>query len=796
MNVEAAFQMFAAGNIHGAEQAYRVILSQNANNYVALEKLALICMMTGRLDEAKHLLLSAIKLNPDNPETHANLAVVYKYQGNLEEAIASNRRAAELSGEIPEIYLNLGEVLNEHGQPEEAISSYKKALNLRPNFAEAHNQLGVVLLGQGKLDDALASFQTAVRLKPAFAQAHHNLGMVLLMLNRFEESVASCRSAAELLPSPETYLNLGTSLFRSYNATGNTARSNDALAAYNKALALKPDYAEAYQNLGTALRDLDRPEEAVVAYNKAIQIKPEHWANYINLGFMRQKQAQNEEAVALFERALLLQCQNLSVDSPVKSLGIHLLQLLKLPIIYSSAIEIDTSREAYAMSLQRASSLVAELKRPLNKEEIACLRWLLFSIPNFFLGYQQRNDREMHTAYANIALEILKPELGDYLSFSGERKSFSNRKIRLGVASEYLRFHHGSYWAYGWLANLPKDDYEIYFYSLNGQIDEMTQRFAALGTFRWLSVSAHDASYVQSLRTIKEDNLDVLLFTDVGMSPISRVLSLTRLAPIQCAAWGHPLTTGSPNIDYYLSSALMEPELADNHYSEELVRFPNIGVCLEYPPDASTAGDRSSFGIPSDRIIYGSVQSLFKYLPQFDSIFPTIAKRVPDAFFVLVADQHEHVTSMFRQRLQSCFQEHGVSFEKYVKILPRMSQLEFMQLLSVLDVNLDSIGFAGGMTTTRSLAMNCPVITIRGEFMRGRLCSSMLEMIGLTELIADSLDQYIELACNIGLDQRLRSSIVEKIKANKYKLFDDKQSAVHLDNFLKSRVSEQNLAPA
>jgi predicted O-linked N-acetylglucosamine transferase (SPINDLY family) len=791
MNVETAFQMFAAGNIYGAEQAYRGILSQNANNYVALEKLALICMMTGRVDEAQRLMLSALRLNPKNVETHANLAVAYKSQGRLKEAIASNRKAIELGGEIPEIYLNLGEVLKDYGRPEEAISAYEKALALKPNLAEAHNNLGVVLLTQGKLDDALARFQKAVQMKPTFGQAHHNLGMVLLKLNRFEESVAPCQSAVELLPSPETYFNLATSLFRRYSATGNTATLSDALAAYNKTLSLKPDYAEAYQNLGTVFRDLDRVDEAVAAYNKAIQLKPEQWANYTNLGLMLQKQAQNEEAAALFERALLLQCQSLSPGSRVESLGRYLLQLLRLPIIYSNATEIDRSREAFTSYLQKASALVTELKRPFNREELSCLRWLLFSISNFFLGYQQRNDRELQTTYANLALEVLKPELSDYLSCSGERKSLSNRKIRLGLASEHLRFHHGSCWAYGWLTNLPKDDYEFFLYSLNGQIDEITQRFAMLGTFRWLSIHSADVSYLQSLKTIKDDNLDVLLFTDVGMSPISRVLSLTRLAPIQCTAWGHPVTTGSPNIDYFLSSELMEPELSDNHYSEKLVRLPNIGVCLEYPDDAQSIGDRSSFGIPLDRTIYGSVQSLFKYLPQFDFIFPTIAKRVPDAFFVLVADRLEHVTTMFRERLRTCFDDHGVSFEQHVKILPRMSQSEFMQLLSVLDINLDSIGFTGGMTAMRSLAMDCPPVTMRGEFMRGRLCASMLEMIGLTELITDSLDEYIELSCNIGLDKQLRSSIVDKIKSNKQKLFDDKQCADYLDKFLKTKLSEQ-----
>jgi len=365
--------------------------------------------------------------------------------------------------------------------------------------------------------------------------------------------------------------------------------------------------------------------------------------------------------------------------------------------------------------------------------------------------------------------------------------SHSKDKIRLGVASGNLRNHNGSFWAYHWLDNLPRDDYEFYLYSLRGVPDEVTGMFAELGTYRWFPFRETD--YLDALRTIREDNLDVLVLPDVGMSPLSRIISLARLAPVQCVAWGHPVTTGSPNIDYYLSSDLMESADADRHYSEMLVRLPNTGMHFKQPAPPAEVLGRADFGIPDSRVAYASVQSLFKYLPQHDFVYPEIARQVPDALFIFVGDHSYHVTNTFRERLRKAFEQANLNFEHYVKILPQLPYSQFMRLLCVVDINLDSIGWSGGITTMNSLAMDCPVVTLPGEFMRGRHSYAMLKMIGVEELIVDSLDDYVTMSARLGRDRILRSAIVEKIKAQKHKLFDDMECIEYLDSFFKSKVA-------
>ena len=796
MNLQSALALHASGNLAGAEQAYRKFLQESKTDQtaqVAFEKLGLICLGTGRVDEGRQLISSALELNPNNPDLYLNLAVAQKTQGRLEEAILSNRKALQLGAKYPEAHLNLGDVLNEHGQPDEAIKSYKKAIELRPRYAEAHNNLGVALLNQGKLDEATRWLQKSVELKPDYVQAQHNLGMVLQKQGLFERAIQPCKVAVKLFPNPDSFLNLGNALFSLYCSTGKSNLLAEAIAAFEKVAQLKPDAMEAYNNLGLAFREQRSLDDAIKSFQKAIAITSDYAEVHHNLGLTFELQHNFKDASDCFERTLKLHSRKFANDSPVEKIGRLLLEMRKVPAVYGQFSEIEIARNSFEGSLREALSLVSEMKRPFELPEIEALRRILFITDTFYLSYQGLDDKLLISEYGNLVKAILKQEISPFLEPAFIQADQARKKIRLGIASEFLGKHHGSYWAYGWLANLPKDDYEFYLYSLNGRVDKVTNKFASLGTFRWLPFREHN--YLTSLNTIKDDKLDVLIITDVGMTASTKILSLLRVAPIQCAGWAHPVTTGSQNIDYFLSNEFMETAESDDHYSENLVRLPKIGLNLDYPDDSDVAAARGDFDLPAGKILYGSVQSIFKYLPQFDSVYPAIAQRVNDAFFVFLSSDDANATEIFRQRLKLCFEQTGLNFEERVKILPRLSPRGFMQILTLLDVNLDSIEWNGGFTTMRALAMNCPTVTLPGKFMRGRHGISILKMIDVEELVAESLDDYVLLACKLGLDEQFRKGVVSKIAAHKGRLFNDCECVQYLDHFLKTKVSETNLQP-
>src|SRR5260370_34636056 len=109
-----------------------------------------------------------------------------------------------------------------------------------------------------------------------------------------------------------------------------------------------------------------------------------------------------------------------------------------------------------------------------------------------------------------------------------------------------------------------------------------------------------------------------------------------RLSALQCASWGHPVTSGFPSIDYFISSVLMEPVDAAAHYSERLVRLPNLSIYYEPSDGSPVALDRAQFGLRATAVVYWCCQSLPKYLPQFDGVFARIAAAVRDCQFTFI----------------------------------------------------------------------------------------------------------------------------------------------------------------
>lgn len=135
---------------------------------------------------------------------------------------------------------------------------------------------------------------------------------------------------------------------------------------------------------------------------------------------------------------------------------------------------------------------------------------------------------------------------------------------------------------------------------------------------------------------IASDRLDALIYPETGTDPVTAILAATRLAPVQYVGWGHPITSGYPTIDFFLSSDGMEPEDADRHYSEKLVRLPGLSTPIHIDVAPTCASARAALGVGTEAIVYWSGQSLGKCLPRHDDLFAAIAAAVPAARFVFI----------------------------------------------------------------------------------------------------------------------------------------------------------------
>jgi predicted O-linked N-acetylglucosamine transferase (SPINDLY family) len=273
------------------------------------------------------------------------------------------------------------------------------------------------------------------------------------------------------------------------------------------------------------------------------------------------------------------------------------------------------------------------------------------------------------------------------------------------------------------------------------------------------------------------------------MDKVSAQLAAQRLAPVQCCSWGHPVTSGFPTMDYFISSDLMEPPNAADHYCEQLVRLPNLSIYYE-PVDAVSASiDRAQLGLRADAVVYWCCQSLPKYLPQFDEMFARIAAEVPDCQFTFIEfAAGETVTGMFRTRLERAFAAVGRNAGDHCVFLPRMSPDRFAAAIGQCDVVLDSIGWSGCNSILESLAHNLPIITFAGDMMRGRHSAAILEMMGLRETIARNAAEYVAIASSLGRDEGKRAALSSKIAGNKHRLYRDRECIAALEAFLERAV--------
>jgi predicted O-linked N-acetylglucosamine transferase (SPINDLY family) len=361
----------------------------------------------------------------------------------------------------------------------------------------------------------------------------------------------------------------------------------------------------------------------------------------------------------------------------------------------------------------------------------------------------------------------------------------NSEKLRVGYISAYLLSHTVGKLFIGWVENADPSDFEIYCYHTQTKTDSLTRRFRN-ASFQFRHMTGDIASIAEQ---IVFDKIQILVFLDIGMSATTQILAALRLAPVQCVAWGHPLTTGLPTVDYFLSSDLMEPDNGQDHYSETLVRIPNLSIFYSRPELPAAVPKRQEFGFKDDDFIFLSTQSLFKHLPADDFIYAHIATLVPNAKFVFIDHESEKVTAIFKQRLETIFCEHNLDAENFCIFQPRLSHTDFLGLNTVCDVLLDPPAWSGGMTSLEGLSCGIPVVTLAGKFMRSRHTYAMLKMMDLCETIAADKRDYIRIAARLGTDRKFYRHCAESIHNNRERLYEDRTVIEALEAFYKGLVN-------
>ena len=342
----------------------------------------------------------------------------------------------------------------------------------------------------------------------------------------------------------------------------------------------------------------------------------------------------------------------------------------------------------------------------------------------------------------------------------------------MGIASAFFSEGTAGRYFRSWITGLDRSRFEIFVYHLRRDMTPyMTELAARVDCVRTFPGAALMPSAIAA--SIRADALDILVYPELGMDVTSFALAALRLAPVQCAGWGHPVTTGHRTVDAFFTCDGMEPPDADSHYTEKLVRLPGIGTDYARPAVPGDAS-RARFGLPEGVPLLLCPQSLFKIHPDNDALFARVLATVPAARLVLFEGRHPKLTAKFRARIEAAFAREGIGIDGRAVFLSQCGHDDFLRVNAVCDAMLDTQRWSGGNTSLDALAAGLPIVTLPGRFMRGRQSAAMLTLAGVEELVAVDAKDYVSIAERIAVDASWRAAIRARIRDGSGRIFGDR----------------------
>ena len=653
---------------------------------------------------------------------------------------------------------NLAILSNQLGESSKALNCFKKLVEINPKDFNSYNNLGVLYERLEENQKSLNCYEKAIQINPNFEILYFNQGNILKKLKELKKAANSYKKTIEINPSfVKAYYNLGTT----FRALGELQK---AISFFKKTTQINTQFFEAYNELGVIYNELGQYKKAIDFYEMAIKANPKYVNAYMNLGSVFKEQGEHQMAVNYYKKATGIEPENITA---------HWLLMNTFPKIYQNIDEIDQYEKNFLTYIKKINLLLDTNSHYTKKELIGAL----ISSTNFFLPYQGRDILNSQIQYANLIERITKKI---YKEFHTEKKiNLSTDKIKIGFVSSFFRHHTVFKLFKNWIVKLDKNYFRKYIYYCDDKFDYATNEIKQNVNYFYNSIDVDELA-----KKIEKDKLDILIYLDIGMRSKIQILSSMRLAPIQCSTWGHPITSGFKNIDYFFSSELMENKNSQKDYTEKLINLPGLGI--DYDPPNLTNITKLNIPNNSKAAIFLNLQSLFKLLPQDDHIYLDILKKNPNSIFWFIQDRSDLITSDFKKRISNLFQKFGYTFEKYSYFHPPCSQDEFFGLINESDIILDSFNWSGGNTSLEAISLDKPIVTCPSHFMRGRHTYAILKLLEIDDTIANSKEQYTEIAAKLASDFNFRESIINKIKVNKKKLFNDEKGVIFLENLLRN----------
>ena len=698
--------------------------------------------------EAERICRQVLATNPDQFDALTLLGVIAAQTQRMPDAAGFFARAVTANPHDASTYIKFGNSLEELGRLDEALASYDRAIKLKPRLADAHNNRGNVLKLLMRLDESLASYLKAIKLKIDYAEAYSNCGTVLQALRRPAEALARYERAIRLEPShPGTWYNRGTVLQE-------LGRLDEAVSSYAQAIDLDPAFASAYNNRGNALKELGRLNEALGSFDQAIALQPDHAQAHSNRANALEELQRPDDALASYEQAMKL---DPGLDH-LPGAWLH----AKMMLCDWTGVE------------SRTAELLVRIG---NGEKVVP------PLPVLMLTGSLAVQRKAVQIWASDKC----PAIAATLNPAGRGKA---EKIRIGYFSPDFRNHPVAYLTAELFETHDRARFELTAFSFGANTnDDMRKRLEAAFD-HFVDVRALSARDVVSFA--RKQGIDIAVDL-AGFTHNSRPeVFAMRAAPVQVSYLGYLATMGVDYIDYLIADRTLIPEASRQYYSEKIAYLPNSFQANDGKRAISDKTfSREELGLPPTGFVFCCFNNCAKITPGTFEGWMRILKQVAASVLLLYAENERAATNLRKEAIAR-----GVDAGRLV-FVKRLSVPEYLARNRIADLFLDTLPYNAGTTASDALWAGLPVLTCMGESYAGRVAASLLNAIGLAELVTTTPEQYETLAVELATDPYRLMRIREKLQGNRLTapLFNTRLFAGHLEAAY-AQMHERRLAGA
>ena len=585
----------------------------------------------------------------------------------------------------------------------------------------------------GRLAEAESAYREVLRLDPNQSHALHLLGVVLTQTGRPAEG-------AEFI---------------------------------GRSLALRPERPLAYASLGDALAQQGRFDEALVCYDRALSISPQTMGALIGRGRILLDRGCNQEALSVLEAAAYLQPDDPTI---LFLCGRALAQLarpaeasacfrrvLALNPAYEYVLGARFWVELHACQWGDYATQIASIDAAVRDDKPGAFPFVFFSVSD---------SRELQLRCARQFAARQRPSVAPL--WQGE--PYRHDRIRIAYVSEDFRSHPTSFLMMELWEKHDRQSFEIIAISLRPAEDSEVGRRAKTAFDRFIDASKlPDAAIAQRIRELEIDvAVDLMGYT----GGVLRTVFARRPAPIQVNYLGYPGTLGSPDVDYLIADEFLIPPSERAHYSEQIVYLPGTYQPNDGRRGTSPVPSRADCGLPRDAFVWCCFNNAYKFNPPLFDIWCRLLAAAQDSVLWLIPGAKETEKNLRTEAAARHIDPARLIFA------PNVPNSDHVARIALADLCLDTAPVNGATTTSDALWAGVPVVTCAGRSFVSRMAGSLLNAVGLTELITSNWQEYEDLALALARSPDRLAALRTDLRDSRLtsRLFDTDRMCRHLES--------------